>query len=75
MTSLLLLVPTFVSEPDKLPKPEDVKAGWIAFAFFIGLIVAVALLGMSLTRHLRKARDSAEQGRFDPSDPRRSPTS
>ena len=44
------------------------KAGWVAFAVFIALAVAVALLGFSLTRHLRKARDNAEHGVFDPSD-------
>ena len=34
---------------DKVPAPNDVKAGWVAFAVFIGLIIAVAFLGFSLT--------------------------
>lgn len=75
MTSLILLVPSFVNEPDKMPAPEDVKAGWVAFALFIALVVAVAVLGWSMSRHLRKARNSADEGRFDPSDPRRPRTS
>jgi hypothetical protein len=44
------------------PKPEDVKAGWTAFAVFIGLIVAVALLGWSLSRQLRKAQNARDAG-------------
>jgi hypothetical protein len=72
MTSLTLLtelwVPALVSAADKAPAPEDVKAGWVALAVFVALAVAVALLGVSLTRHLRKARDNAEQGVFGPTD-------
>jgi hypothetical protein len=68
MNSLILLLPLLVKGADKVPAPEDVKAGWGAFALFIALAVAVALLGWSMTRHLRKARDNAELGVFDPSD-------
>ena len=72
MTSLTLLtelwVPALVSAADKVPAPEDVKAGWIGLAVFVALAVALALLGVSLTRHLRKARDNAEQGVFGPTD-------
>ena len=46
---------------DKVPKDNDVKAGWTAFAVFVALAIAVALLGVSLVRHLRKAR--GQQGR------------
>ena len=63
-----LWVPALVSAADKAPAPEDVKAGWVAFAVFIALAVGVALLGISMTRHLRKARDNAEQGVFGPTD-------
>jgi hypothetical protein len=70
MISLTLLtdvwVPALVSAADKAPAPEDVKAGWVAFAVFIALGVAVTLLGFSLTRHLRTARSNAEQGVFGP---------
>lgn len=72
MTTLLLLVPSLVKgATDPVPAPEDVKAGWIALIVFIALAVAVVVLGVSLTRHLRKARASADEGLFDPSDPPR----
>jgi hypothetical protein len=64
MNPLILLLPL----ADKVPAPNDVKAGWGAFGLFIALAVAVALLGWSLTRHLRKARENAELGVFDASD-------
>ena len=47
---------------DEGPKPEDVKAGWTAFAVFIGLILAVASLGWSLLRQLRKAQRARDAG-------------
>lgn len=69
---LLTVLPdalTFVvSLSDPVPEDEDVKAGWVAFAVFIGLIVAVALLGWSLVRQLRKAEAAEEAGLYDPSD-------
>ena len=68
MTTMTLLVPLLVDGADKVPNPEDVTAGWLGFAVFIGLALAVALLGFSLTRHLRKARDNADKGVFDSSD-------
>jgi len=72
MISLTLLtdvwVPALVSAAATAPAPEDVKAGWVAFAVFIALGIAVALLGFSLTRHLRTARSNAEHGVFGPTD-------
>jgi hypothetical protein len=56
-----------VSLADEVPDEEDVKAGWLAFAIFIGLILAVAFLGFSLVKHLRRAQASEEAGRYDPS--------
>ena len=47
---------------DESPKPEDVKAGWTAFAIFLLLLAAVALLGWSLTRQLRKAQSARDAG-------------
>ena len=75
MNPLILLVPQLAAGADKVPAPEDVTAGWGAFAVFIALGVAVAFLGWSLSRHLRKARDNAELGVFDPSDEPRKRTS
>ena len=49
---------------DRVPKDDDVKAGWTAFAIFVALAVAVALLGVSLVRHLRKAQANKDAGMF-----------
>ena len=56
---------------DKMPEPEDVKAGWTAFVLFLLLFVAVGLLGWSLVRQLRKAQaaeDAGVYGRDDDAD-------
>ncbi len=65
MSAVALFVTGLITLVDKTPQPADVKAGWTAFAVFVGLAIAVALLGMSLSRHLKKARSSAEHGAFD----------
>ena len=62
---VLPLVMRLVDEP---PQPEDVKAGWTAFAIFIGLGVAVALLGWSLVRQLKKAQAAQDAGVYDDPD-------
>jgi hypothetical protein len=51
---------------DPVPKDKDVTAGWTAFAIFIGLCLAVAILGFSLVKHLRRANENAEKGVFGP---------
>lgn len=53
---------------DEAPADEDVKAGWTAFAIFLALGAAVAFLGWSLTKQLKKADASEEAGLYDPSD-------
>ncbi len=65
MNPLILLI---VAGVDKVPADDDVKAGWVAFGVFIALAIAVALLGWSLTRHLRRAKDNAAAGAFGPVD-------
>ena len=74
---LLTLAPDVVSLvttlADQVPEDEDVKAGWVAFAIFIGLILAVAFLGFSLVKHLRRAQAAEEAGLYDPSDKTRAP--
>jgi hypothetical protein len=57
-----------VSLVDEVPNDDDVKAGWLAFAIFIGLILAVAFLGFSLVKQLRKAQAAEDAGVYDPSD-------
>ncbi|RYU14228.1 hypothetical protein [Nocardioides iriomotensis] len=50
------------------PEPEDVKAGWLGFAVWLGLVVAVVLLCFSFVKQLRKVNfeekdpDAAEGG-------------
>jgi hypothetical protein len=58
-TELPLLVLRLV---DKSPKPEDVKAGWTAFAIFLLLAAAVTVLGFSLVKQLRKAQSARDAG-------------
>ena len=49
---------------DKPPEDEDVKAGWTAFVIFLLLIGAVAVLGFSLSKQLRKAQAAKDAGVF-----------
>lgn len=52
------------------PDDEDVVAGWTAFAIFGLLALAVVILGFSLTKRLKNVERAAEEGRYDPSDPK-----
>ncbi len=58
VTALLVLAQT-------PPDPEDVKAGWLGFAVFLLLAAAVAFLGFSLRKHLRRV-DFEEQPDNEP---------
>ena len=70
MTVLLAhLVLGLVNVADETPKPEDVKAGWTAFVVFLLLIAAVAFLGFSLTKHLRRAQAAEEAGLYGTDEP------
>ena len=57
-----LATPLVNSWASQGPEPADVKAGWTAFAVFLLLLVAVALLGWSLSRQLKKAERNKEAG-------------
>ncbi|WP_310530290.1 hypothetical protein [Nocardioides sp.] len=46
------------------PAPEDVKAGWVALIIFLLLALAVAFLGWSLTKQLRKAQAAKDAGAY-----------
>ncbi|WP_205471374.1 hypothetical protein [Nocardioides sp. SYSU D00038] len=63
------LVTAVLAASDPVPEDEDVKAGWMAFAIFLGLIVAVVLLGISLTRHLRTVRQARDDGVYGDAPP------
>jgi len=66
---LLTAVPLLlVRLADEVPEADDVKAGWLAFGIFLGLALAVAFLGWSLSKQLRKAQAAEDAGLYDPSD-------
>lgn len=60
MNTMILTLVTALADGN--PKPDDVKAGWTAFTVFLLLLVAVALLGWSLSRQLKKAERNKEAG-------------
>ncbi|MCX6402121.1 MAG: hypothetical protein NTX33_19590 [Propionibacteriales bacterium] len=49
---------------EKAPDDEDVVAGWMGFAVFMFLILAVVVIGWALTRSLRTAKRAKEEGAF-----------
>ncbi len=67
MTELwIVLVPLL----EKAPDPNDVKPGWVAFLLFLALAAAVAFLGFSFRKQLRKVNftessDDAASSRED----------
>ncbi len=50
------------------PEDDDVVAGWTAFVVFVLLILAVVVLGFSLTKRLKNVDKAEEAGLYDPSD-------
>ena len=50
------------STPDPVPTDNDVTAGWTALLVFVGLIIAVVVLGVSLAKQLRKAQAARDAG-------------
>jgi hypothetical protein len=53
------------------PRPDDnnVVAGWVGAAVFVGLILAVALILRSFTQHMKKVEAADKAGVYaDPSD-------
>jgi hypothetical protein len=74
MNTLVIALLGLAPFADEVPADSEVKAGWGAFAIFMLLAVAVAVLGFSLVRHLRKAKANADAGAFGPEDADGSPT-
>lgn len=58
-------VGALVLAEEKAPEDKDVVAGWTAFWIFIGLIVAVVVIGIALTRSLRTAQKAKDAGVYD----------
>ncbi|MFW6774455.1 hypothetical protein ACOACO_09235 [Nocardioides sp. CPCC 205120] len=71
LTDLVLLVQLVpdllapVVQAAETPEPEDVKAGWTGAAVLAGLIVAVVLLLVSMSRHVRKVRRNQDDEALD----------
>ncbi len=61
MHQLVLLI----NAVDPVPDDNDVKAGWGAFAIFVLLILAVALLCWSFVKQMRKVKAANEAGVYD----------
>jgi hypothetical protein len=63
----LLTAPVLAIAPllDPVPAPADVKPGWIAFAVFLGLVVATLLLWFSMRKQLGKIRFREEPDATD----------
>ena len=59
---LLLTALRMIDGVEQGPEPEDVKAGWIALVVFLLLCAAVAFLGLSLVKQLRKAQAAKDAG-------------
>lgn len=55
---------TLLAAAQEGPAPEDVKAGWVALLIFVLLALAVAFLGWSLTKQLRKAQNAKDAGAY-----------
>ena len=65
---------------DPTPEPTEVKAGPLAFAIWIFMILAVVAIGYFLVRQLRRAQANKDAGMFgdepvDRSAPADSPSS
>jgi hypothetical protein len=59
---LLMTALPLLEAVEEGPAPEDVKAGWTAFVVFLLLCAAVAFLGFSLVKQLRKAQAAKDAG-------------
>jgi hypothetical protein len=64
MNTFVIALTGLASMADKTPSEDEIGAGWMYLVLFLLLAGAVAFLGFSLTKHLRKARTNAEHGAF-----------
>lgn len=68
MNTLVIALASLLGTVDPTPSDNDVKAGWGAFGVFLLMAAAVALLGWSLVRQLKKTKANAAAGVFGPED-------
>jgi hypothetical protein len=77
MSALVLhvtdLVSGFAVLVDKPPSEDDIGTGFAYLVVFVLLAAAVAFLGFSLSKQLRKTRANAEAGVFGKDDDRPGP--
>lgn len=64
MLAPALVLDVMVRAAEESPEPNDVVAGWTGFAVFVLLFLAVAFLGWSLTKQLKKVDRAEEQGLY-----------
>ncbi len=65
---LMLVLVRLTDQLPKGPEPEDVKAGWTAFAIFLLLGIALVFLMFSMVKQLRKAQAAKDAGVYGEAD-------
>lgn len=68
MSTLVMTLVHLVSTAAETPSEDEIGAGWWYLIVFVLLAAAVAFLGFSLTKQLRKTRANAESGVFGDDD-------
>jgi len=63
LAPLSLLIQAAASDP--VPSEDNVKAGWVALAVVLVLIVAVVFLLRSFTHQLKKVEQANDAGVYD----------
>ena len=63
LAPLSLLIQAAATDP--VPSDNNVKAGWVAFAVVLLLIVAVVFLLRSFTKQLKKVEKANDAGVYD----------
>lgn len=60
-----MLLQLILLAEENTPEAEDVVAGWTGLLVILGMAVAVAFLGWSLVRQLKKADKAEQEGLYD----------